>query len=140
MNFLIGLDSKFSTMWRRTTAYSNFASEILDHKYQEEYAAMAREAFVQRTEIISQLEGTYLDPILSLRNQYNWRFISAHGVLFLDVAESLSNMQLEFMKQKGISFVADNGEHSDDKFGNSEMFDKLLKDYKATEPQRMGFN
>ncbi len=140
MYCFIHLPKELADRWRYLNGLRSMASEILEHKFQEEYLNVSLNAFDKRTRLIAQIEHDYLAPATLMRNQYQWQFVPAYDMLLLEVTDMHKEYQLNWMKAHGVSFITDVGEASDDEFGHDETMLQAMKDYKATEPQRMGFN
>lgn len=140
MNILIGLSDKVSSLWSQSIGKLNMSVKLFEYRYREEYMKFAQDAYCERQEIISAIENQFVAPIVFIRNKYEWSIYASHKVIAMGVDDAFVEQELAHLRKNKIPFVASNGEHSDDKFGNDEDMVKLLKEYDDTQPPKVGFN
>ena len=140
MNILIKVDKKTSTEWLAMVGKINMSSEIFNHRFQRELLTFAENVYCYRQELIGNIERTYVAPILMFRNKYDWSMFAAYGFLVLAVDDAYAQYELDFLHKTMVSFIASNGDHSADKFGEDADAKQLLETYDKTEPQKIGFN
>lgn len=134
------VDNKFYERWIKCIANMNLAADILDRKFNQQHFDKATQAYLERRAAITELEYNYIAPILLIRNQYIWNIYISQKIIVMTMPNSLYKDEIEYLKNKKISFISNTNDHSDDEFGNNENIKNLMKRYIETEPNKIGFN
>lgn len=142
MNSIIFIlvDNKFYERWIKCIANMNLAADILDRKFNQQHFDKAAQAYLERRAAITELEYNYIAPILLIRNQYIWNIYISQKIIVMTMPNSLYKDEIEYLKNRKVSFISNTNEHSEDEFGNNENIKNLMKRYIETEPNKIGFN
>lgn len=138
MNILIKLDDKFANDWIHMVGKTNMVAKLFEYKYQKDYAAWASNIYCKRQEVINELEGKFISPLIKLRNKYDWLVNASHGILLVSIDDAFAQYEIDYLKQSKLSFVS-SIENSEDDFGNNAEMRKLIELYNATQPKPIGF-